>query len=120
MTTVEYVWDEPTYVKIDENTHKMAYDAEGYITCLRCGETVGTTPVRHVEIIEEHSFYEGECYFCGATCEVVQCDHANRVEVWYPDDDEVVELTGTDVYNHTGVFKRLLLPHVRRLRREIL
>ena len=109
LTTVEYVWDEPTYVKIDENTHKMAYDAEGYITCLRCGETVGTTPVRHVEMIEEHSFYEGECY-CGATCEVVQCDHANRVEVWDPDDDEVVELTGTDVYNHTGVFKRYFYP----------
>ena len=110
LTTVDYIWDEPTYVKIDENTHKMAYDAEGYITCLRCGETVGTTPVRHVEIIEEHSFYEGECYFCGATCEVVQCDHANRVEVWDPDDDEVVELTGTDVYNHTGVFKRYFYP----------
>ena len=110
MTTVDYIWDEETYVKIDENTHKMAYDAEGYITCLRCGETVGTTPVRHVEIIEEHSFYEGECYFCGATCEVVQCDHANRVEVWDPDDDKVVELTGTDVYNHTGVFKRYFYP----------
>ena len=109
LTTVEYVWDEPTYVKIDENTHKMAYDAEGYITCLRCGETVGTTPVRHVEMIEEHSFYEGECY-CGATCEVVQCDHANRAEVWDPEDDEVVELTGTDVYNHTGVFERYFYP----------
>ena len=109
LTTVDYIWDEPTYVKIDENTHKMAYDAEGYITCLRCGETVGTTPVRHVEMIEEHSFYEGECD-CGATCEVVQCDHANRVEVWDPDDDEVVELTGTDVYNHTGVFKRYFYP----------
>ena len=109
LTTVEYVWDEPTYVKIDENTHKMAYDAEGYITCLRCGETVGTTPVRHVEMIEEHSFYEGECY-CGATCEVVQCDHANRAEDWDPEDDEVVELTGTDVYNHTGVFKRYFYP----------
>lgn len=109
LTTVDYIWDEPTYVKIDENTHKMAYDAEGYITCLRCGETVGTTPVRHVEMIEEHSFYEGECY-CGATCEVVQCDHANRAEVWDPEDDEVVELTGTDVYNHTGVFKRYFYP----------
>ena len=109
LTTVDYIWDEETYVKIDENTHKMAYDAEGYITCLRCGETVGTTPVRHVEMIEEHSFYEGECY-CGATCEVVQCDHANRVEVWDPEDDEVVELTGTDVYNHTGVFKRYFYP----------
>ena len=109
LTTVEYVWDEPTYVKIDENTHKMAYDAEGYITCLRCGETVGTTPVRHVEMIEEHSFYEGECD-CGATCEVVQCDHANRAEDWDPEDDEVVELTGTDVYNHTGVFKRYFYP----------
>ena len=110
LTTVEYIWDEETYVKIDENTHKMAYDAEGYIRCLRCGETVGTTPVRHVEMIEEHSFYEGECYFCGATCEVVQCDHANRAEVWDPEDDEVVELTGTDVYNHTGVFKRYFYP----------
>ena len=109
LTTVDYIWDEPTYVKIDENTHKMAYDAEGYITCLRCGETVGTTPVRHVEMIEEHSFYEGECD-CGATCEVVQCDHANRVEVWDPEDDEVVELTGTDVYNHTGVFERYFYP----------
>ena len=109
LTTVDYVWDEETYVKIDENTHKKAYDAEGYITCLRCGETVGTTPVRHVEMIEEHSFYEGECY-CGATCEVVQCDHANRVEVWDPEDDEVVELTGTDVYNHTGVFERYFYP----------
>ena len=109
LTTVDYIWDEPTYVKIDENTHKMAYDAEGYITCLRCGETVGTTPVRHVEMIEEHSFYEGECY-CGATCEVVQCDHANRAEVWDPEDDEVVELTGTDVYNHTGVFERYFYP----------
>ena len=109
LTTVDYIWDEPTYVKIDENTHKMAYDAEGYITCLRCGETVGTTPVRHVEMIEEHSFYEGECD-CGATCEVVQCDHANRAEVWDPEDDEVVELTGTDVYNHTGVFKRYFYP----------
>ena len=109
LTTAEYIWEEPTYVKIDENTHKKAYDAEGYITCLRCGETVGTTPVRHVEMIEEHSFYEGECY-CGATCEVVQCDHANRVEVWDPEDDEVVELTGTDVYNHTGVFKRYFYP----------
>ena len=109
LTTVDYIWDEETYVKIDENTHKMAYDAEGYITCLRCGETVGTTSVRHVEMIEEHSFYEGECD-CGATCEVVQCDHANRAEVWHPDDDEVVELTGTDVYNHTGVFKRYFYP----------
>ena len=109
LTTVDYVWDEETYVKIDENTHKKAYDAEGYIPCLRCGETVGTTPVRHVEMIEEHSFYEGECY-CGATCEVVQCDHANRAEVWDPEDDEVVELTGTDVYNHTGVFKRYFYP----------
>ena len=109
LTTVEYGWEELTYVKIDENTHKMAYDAEGYITCLRCGEDVGTTPVRHVEMIEEHSFYEGECD-CGATCEVVQCDHANRVEVWDPEDDEVVELTGTDVYNHTGVFKRYFYP----------
>ena len=109
LTTVDYVWDEETYVKIDENTHKKAYDAEGYIPCLRCGETVGTTPVRHVEMIEEHSFYEGECY-CGATCEVVQCDHANRAEVWDPEDDEVVELTGTDVYNHTGVFERYFYP----------
>ena len=109
LTTVEYIWEEETYVKIDENTHKKAYDAEGYIRCLRCGEDVGTTPVRHVEMIEEHSFYEGECY-CGATCEVVQCDHANRVEVWDPEDDEVVELTGTDVYNHTGVFKRYFYP----------
>ena len=109
LTTVDYVWDEETYVKIDENTHKKAYDAEGYITCLRCGDGVGTTSVRHVEMIEEHSFYEGECY-CGATCEVVQCDHANRAEVWDPEDDEVVELTGTDVYNHTGVFKRYFYP----------
>ena len=109
LTTAEYIWEEPTYVKIDENTHKKAYDAEGYITCLRCGDGVGTTSVRHVEMIEEHSFYEGECD-CGATCEVVQCDHANRAEVWDPEDDEVVELTGTDVYNHTGVFKRYFYP----------
>ena len=43
LTTVEYIWEEETYVKIDENTHKKAYDAEGYIRCLRCGEDVGTT-----------------------------------------------------------------------------
>ena len=111
LTKVEYwYWGEETYEQIDENTHKMAYDVEGNILCLRCGVYVGTTPIQHIEEVEEHSFdTDGVCR-CGAAIEVVECDHTNLVETWDPEDDEMVECTGTDIYNHTGTIRRYIYP----------